>query len=114
MRRGSLSRSRWPRSPGRKSDIRQIRTVTRPRSRSRQQRAKRLSMLAASHTVRPAAALDCEIKVVAHDSSQWESIRPIWSELVEASKCSFFVTAEWIETWLEVFGSHLDPSILIV
>ena len=73
-----------------------------------------MSMLAASHTVRPAAALDCEIKVVAHDSSQWESIRPIWSELVEASKCSFFVTAEWIETWLEVFGSHLDPSILIV
>ncbi len=71
-------------------------------------------MLAASHRDDPAAALDCEIKVVVRDGSDWAKIRPVWSELVEASSCSFFLTTEWIETWLEVFGSRMDLSILIV
>lgn len=52
--------------------------------------------------------------VTSYPASAWPMVAPIWSELVAASQCSFFLTREWIESWLEVFGPSLRPSILLM
>ena len=53
------------------------------------------------------------LKIATHAISEWAELQPVWQMLVEASECSFFLTTSWIETWLETFGPHLNPSILI-
>jgi hypothetical protein len=61
-----------------------------------------------------AAVLNGEIGISVHHRSAWARVARIWAELVEASEqSSFFVSEAWIETWLEIFGPRLDPSILI-
>jgi len=41
-------------------------------------------------------------------------VAPIWSELTEAAKSSFFLSTQWTECWLKVFTSALEVSIPIV
>ncbi len=37
-----------------------------------------------------------------------------WTTLAnQCSQCSLFLTSNWIETWLEVFGPQLNPSLLL-
>ena len=54
------------------------------------------------------------IGVEIQPAGNWPMIAPIWSELVAASRdCSIFLTREWIETWIEVYGESLDVSIVL-
>jgi CelD/BcsL family acetyltransferase involved in cellulose biosynthesis len=47
--------------------------------------------------------------------SDWPAIAPVWSRLVaRASRSSFFLTEPWIGAWIETFGPHLKPSILLL
>jgi len=46
---------------------------------------------------------------------QWAAVRADWQELVEGSPfASFFHSAPWIETWLEVYGPTLQTEILLL
>jgi CelD/BcsL family acetyltransferase involved in cellulose biosynthesis len=43
----------------------------------------------------------------------WPSVRPIWASLAENSPyTSVFLTTDWIDTWLTVFGRLLEIEIL--
>ena len=53
------------------------------------------------------------IQIEPHRSNEWASVAPIWRELAARSGASFFLTSEWVETWLEVFGEQLDPRLLV-
>jgi CelD/BcsL family acetyltransferase involved in cellulose biosynthesis len=51
--------------------------------------------------------------LVYHDSD-WHAIAPEWRVLTEESPYSnFCLTAEWVEAWLTVFGTILNPDILL-
>jgi CelD/BcsL family acetyltransferase involved in cellulose biosynthesis len=54
-----------------------------------------------------------KLNVTVFPTSVWPDIAPVWRDLVRTSKCSVFLTAEWIEAWLEVFGRDLCPKILM-
>ncbi len=57
---------------------------------------------------------DRKVTVAVHPWSAWKQVSPSWSELLVVSGCSSFSLSEtWVETWLEVFGRQLQPSILI-
>jgi len=50
----------------------------------------------------------------AHPWTEWSRWSPAWSQLhAAAAEPSFFLTADWVETWLEVFGTALQPRILV-
>jgi CelD/BcsL family acetyltransferase involved in cellulose biosynthesis len=54
------------------------------------------------------------IEVQSHPWTEWSLWSPVWSELHEgATEASFFLTADWVGTWLEVFGAALQPRILV-
>jgi CelD/BcsL family acetyltransferase involved in cellulose biosynthesis len=59
-----------------------------------------------------AAVANPELRVVERPAAAWPDVAPLWSELVSVSQCSFFLTTAWVESWLEVFGTQLHPSIL--
>jgi CelD/BcsL family acetyltransferase involved in cellulose biosynthesis len=45
---------------------------------------------------------------------EWNTVRAEWMELVDSSPlASFFLSAPWIETWLEVYGPDLQPEIFL-
>lgn len=61
-----------------------------------------------------AALQDRRATISIHPWSAWQQLAPIWSELVAASGCcSFSLSETWVETWLQVFGPQLQPSVLI-
>jgi len=43
---------------------------------------------------------------------EWPDVSQLWGHLVDQTRASFFLTNEWVETWLEIFGEVLDPKIL--
>lgn len=46
--------------------------------------------------------------------TRWTSAASSWKGLVErAPGASFFLTPEWVETWLETFGEATSPTILV-
>jgi CelD/BcsL family acetyltransferase involved in cellulose biosynthesis len=46
--------------------------------------------------------------------SGWNQVMPFWSELALTSPySSFFLSPEWVESWLETFGPVLKPEILV-
>jgi hypothetical protein len=46
--------------------------------------------------------------------AQWPQLRDRWAELARGStQPSFFLTAEWVDTWLAVFGDVLQPQFLL-
>jgi CelD/BcsL family acetyltransferase involved in cellulose biosynthesis len=52
--------------------------------------------------------------VESHPWTAWPEWSQLWSEL--AASCperSFFLSPEWIESWLEVFGPVTEPSLLV-
>jgi CelD/BcsL family acetyltransferase involved in cellulose biosynthesis len=59
-----------------------------------------------------AAVAHPELRIVERPAAAWPDVAPLWSELVSVSQCSFFLTTAWVETWIEVFGAQLRPSIL--
>ena len=60
------------------------------------------------------ALIERKVNTAAYSWSQWRSLSGTWSALAsECPECSIFLTANWIETWLEVYGPHLNPSLLL-
>lgn len=60
------------------------------------------------------ALQDRKVTVTVHPWQAWKQLAPIWSALVAGSEsCSFSLSEIWVETWLEVFGPQLQPSVLI-
>jgi len=60
------------------------------------------------------ALQDRELTMASHPWSAWKQVAPIWSEVfAESECCSFSLSETWVETWLEIFGAQLQPSILI-
>lgn len=48
------------------------------------------------------------------EHQEWNRIRPDWEAAFEATPgASVFVSADWVETWLETFGDLLNPEILL-
>jgi len=46
--------------------------------------------------------------------SPWPDVMPRWKELASASPyVTFFLTTEWVETWLSVYGARLNTEILL-
>ena len=48
-----------------------------------------------------------------HPWTEWPRWSAAWSQLHAAAEGSFFLTADWVETWLDVFGPVLQPRILV-
>ena len=47
--------------------------------------------------------------------SDWPSVVPQWSWLAaESPRRSFFLSKNWVDTWITVFGPLLRPQILSV
>jgi len=44
----------------------------------------------------------------------WPQVEPLWVKLADSSPySSFYVSAEWTGSWLEIFGELLQPQILV-
>lgn len=55
-------------------------------------------------------AVDIQVEPV----EKWLRIAPVWAELFNAStRFSFFLSEDWVNTWMEVFGAMLQPRILL-
>jgi CelD/BcsL family acetyltransferase involved in cellulose biosynthesis len=47
--------------------------------------------------------------------NQWPAIRATWDSLCDHSPQGvFFLTADWVEAWIETFGDRLNPEFLLV
>jgi CelD/BcsL family acetyltransferase involved in cellulose biosynthesis len=45
---------------------------------------------------------------------EWSTFASAWAGLVDRSPhATFFVSSDWIETWLESFGAGLNPALLV-
>jgi len=54
------------------------------------------------------------LEVQSHPWTEWSRWSPVWSQLHEgAAEASLFLTTDWVETWLEVFGAALQSRILV-
>lgn len=48
------------------------------------------------------------------DWQAWPSVASAWRDLVaRCGHATFFVTAEWVQTWMDTFGAELKPTILL-
>src|SRR3990167_3040580 len=57
---------------------------------------------------------DLKISTVLRDASGWSAIAQQWAGLVNLSPyASFFLTPEWVESWLEIFGPLFKVEILL-
>lgn len=55
-----------------------------------------------------------EVKVVRYDPAAWSTVGRVWADLASLSPyTTFFVTPEWVESWLEVFARDLEVEILV-
>ncbi|MCX6591195.1 MAG: GNAT family N-acetyltransferase [Acidobacteria bacterium] len=53
------------------------------------------------------------VAVRTHSWTEWPRLASLWQSLAEADTAgSYFLTAPWIECWLEIFGPSLQPAIL--
>ena len=54
------------------------------------------------------------VKVSACPARDWLKVAPVWVKLADSSPdSSFFLSAEWISTWLETYGNTLQTEILV-
>ena len=54
------------------------------------------------------------ISISVRDHSAWPDIAGVWADLAEKSPhTTFFLTPEWVESWLGVFGASLRPRVLL-
>src|SRR5207302_2892704 len=46
--------------------------------------------------------------------TEWRQLASTWSDLVtRCQEATFFVTTDWVETWLDEFGSTLRPTFVV-
>jgi len=54
------------------------------------------------------------IRVESHPWTEWPRWSAVWSQLHDGARdASFFLTTDWVETWLDVYGAPLQPRILV-
>jgi GNAT acetyltransferase-like protein len=54
------------------------------------------------------------IRVESRPWTEWPRWSAAWSQLHDAARsASFFLTTDWVETWLDVYGAALQPRILV-
>lgn len=54
-----------------------------------------------------------DVRLRTFPASEWRKYSAKWSQLAAAVSASFFLSSEWIEVWLETFGSMLDTNLLM-
>lgn len=55
-----------------------------------------------------------QVQIKVASAAAWPEVSPLWESMAgTSSHPSFFLTTAWIETWLEVFGDLVQPSILV-
>lgn len=53
------------------------------------------------------------LTVCSHPLTGWPSVRPIWKDIAQKSPyTSFFLTPDWVDSWITVFGQSLNTEIL--
>lgn len=68
-----------------------------------------LSAISSSRVSSPSSP----ITVSVHGASDWPSLAPIWADLARTSPhSSFYLSAEWIAAWLEVFVGSIPFQLL--
>src|SRR5271166_273795 len=68
-----------------------------------------LSLIAA-HSPEPGAVLSLDAAV--EPAVPWSRFAGAWSDLAEISQSSIFMSALWVETWLETFGDLVKASVV--
>jgi CelD/BcsL family acetyltransferase involved in cellulose biosynthesis len=69
---------------------------------------RRVHQMSAGAPERPSISLSVR------DHSAWPDIAGVWADLAEKSPyTTFFLTPEWVESWLGVFGESLRPQLLL-
>lgn len=59
------------------------------------------------------AVSDC-VRVTARSVSTWNEAAPVWKSLAaESPHASFFLSYEWVDCWMAVFGAALRPEIIV-
>jgi CelD/BcsL family acetyltransferase involved in cellulose biosynthesis len=54
------------------------------------------------------------VRVVVYTARDWSKVGPLWGNLADNSPySSFYLSADWIAAWLEVFADSLRPEILV-
>jgi CelD/BcsL family acetyltransferase involved in cellulose biosynthesis len=54
------------------------------------------------------------LRLEVYHAAEWPRVASTWSRLFQRSPyASFFLSPEWVESWLEVFAARLDPKILV-
>lgn len=47
------------------------------------------------------------------DWRDWDIVKPVWSRLVEVSRASVFLSPQWTEIWLQIFGELHNAKIIV-
>lgn len=56
----------------------------------------------------------CRLAARDYSPTVWARVAPHWATLFDASpEASFFLSVEWVETWLETFGALLRSRVLV-
>lgn len=54
------------------------------------------------------------LRIAVYSPTQWQRVASVWSALARTSpNRSFFLSDAWVESWMEVFATRLDTSILV-
>lgn len=62
----------------------------------------------------PRESPDQRLTVSIYESEDWPEVEPVWAELAKSSPySSFYLSPEWIATWLQIFGRSLAVKLLV-
>jgi hypothetical protein len=54
------------------------------------------------------------LRTSVHQAVEWNTIRPVWQSLLaRCPDATFFLTCEWLDSWLDTFAQPLRPHILV-
>lgn len=54
------------------------------------------------------------LEISVHDAADWVRLQSVWKDIEDSSSSStFFLSVEWVSSWLETFADEVDPRILV-
>jgi len=56
---------------------------------------------------------ESSLTLLKYSWNDWTIVAEAWQRLHEQARASIFLKREWVETWIETFGTQLKPEILI-
>jgi CelD/BcsL family acetyltransferase involved in cellulose biosynthesis len=72
-----------------------------------------MEMSAVPERIQLVQETEAEVEVEVVPASEWPAVERDWSELANRSPYrSYFLGSDWIASWIETYGSHLDIEIL--